>query len=164
VRRVTDFGSNPAWSPDGQRIVFCTEEVLSPYNTSSTSAIWTVDVNGGAPTKIEDDVSAYQPAWSPSGRRIAFWQNLQGQRDLATIPATGGPRVMVASDAALDWAPVWSPDGRFLYFASDRSGSMGIWRIAVDEASGRPLGAPELIAAGADVAMVCRTCPPAAHR
>jgi len=153
ARRLTDFGSNPAWSPDGQHIVFCSEEVISPYATYSNSRLWTVDLNGGAPTKIEDDVSAYQPAWSPSGRRIAFWQNMQGQRDLATIPASGGPRVMVTSDEAVDWAPVWSPDGRFLYFASDRGGSMGIWRIAIDEASGRPLGAPEVIAAGADVAM-----------
>jgi Tol biopolymer transport system component len=60
---------------------------------------------------------------------------------------------MVTSDVAVDWAPVWSPDGHFLYFASDRGGSMGIWRIAIDEASGRPQGAPEVIAAGADGSM-----------
>jgi Tol biopolymer transport system component/tRNA A-37 threonylcarbamoyl transferase component Bud32 len=153
ARRLTDFGSNPAWSPDGQHIVFCTEEVISPYATYSNSTLWTVDLNGSGPTKIQDEVSAYQPAWSPSGRRIAFWQNVQGQRDLATIPASGGPRVMVTSDVAVDWAPVWSPDGHFLYFASDRGGSMGIWRIAIDEASGRPQGAPEVIAAGADGSM-----------
>src|SRR5262249_15489206 len=52
-----------------------------------------------------------------------------------------------------DWAPVWSPDGRFLYFASDRGGSMGIWRIAIDEATGRSGGAPEPVAAGVDVSM-----------
>lgn len=61
--------------------------------------------------------------------------------------------MLVTSDAAVDWAPVWSPDARFLYFASDRGGSMGIWRIAIDEASGRATGAPEPIAVGVDVAM-----------
>jgi serine/threonine protein kinase/Tol biopolymer transport system component len=153
TRRLTDFGSNPAWSPDGQRIVFCTEEVRTAYNTFTESTLWSVDVNGGTPTKLDVDVAAFQPAWSPSGQRIAFWTNTNGQRDLGTIAAAGGQRVMVTSDAAVDWAPAWSPDGRFLYFASDRGGSMGIWRIAVDESSGRATGLPEPIAASVDVAM-----------
>jgi Tol biopolymer transport system component len=153
ARRLTDFGSNPAWSPDGQRIVFCTEEVRTAYNTFTESTLWSVDVNGGTPTKLDVGVAAFQPAWSPSGQRITFWTNSNGQRDLGTIAAAGGQRVMVTSDAAVDWAPVWSPDGRFLYFASDRGGSMGIWRIALDESSGRATGAPEAIAAGVDVAM-----------
>jgi serine/threonine protein kinase/Tol biopolymer transport system component len=152
VRRLTDFGSNPAWSPDGLRIVFCTEEVKSAYTREVVSPLWVVDVNGGAPTKI-DEGDAVQPMWSPSGRRIAFWQAVKGQRDLATIPATGGPHVLVTSDAAVDWAPVWSPDGRFLYFASDRGGAMGIWRIGIDEASGQPTGGPEPAAVGVDVSM-----------
>ncbi len=29
VRRLTDFGYNPAWSPDGKEIVCATEEVFS---------------------------------------------------------------------------------------------------------------------------------------
>jgi Tol biopolymer transport system component len=38
---------------------------------------------------------------------------------------------------------VWSPDGRYLYFSSDRAGSMNLWRIRIDEASGKPRGVPE---------------------
>ncbi len=152
VRRLTDFGSNPAWSPDGQRIVFSTEEVGSAYSRGDLSTLWTVDVSGGQPVKLEAD-DAIQPAWSPSGSRIAFWVTLSGQRDLVTIPATGGPRVHVTKDVATDWAPVWSPNGKFLYFASDRGGSMGIWRIGIDEASGRPTSAPEPVAVGVDIAM-----------
>jgi Tol biopolymer transport system component len=152
VRRLTDFGSNPAWSPDGLHVVFSTDEVGSVYARTSDSELWTVDLGGGAPVKIEDG-DAVQPAWSPSGRRIAFWRSRNGQRDLATIPAAGGTQVLVTSDAAADWAPVWSTDGQFLYFASDRGGSMGIWRIGIDEKSGRPTTEPKPIAAGVDVAM-----------
>jgi len=153
VRRLTDFGSNPAWSPDGRRIVFGSEEVSSPYRTGTKSTLWTVDVAGGGLSKVDSGVWAYQPAWSPSGRRIAFWARVNDQRDLATVPAADGSRVMVTSDPALDWAPVWSPDGRFLFFASDRGGSMGIWRIAVDESSGRAAGPPKPIAGGVDVSL-----------
>ena len=103
--------------------------------------------------KIVADGDAIQPAWSPSGSRIAFWQNVQGQRDIVTVAAGGGARVPVTSDAATDFAPIWAPDGRHLYFASDRGGSMGIWRIGIDESSGRTSSEPEPIAIGVDVSM-----------
>ena len=45
----------------------------------------------------------------------------------------------------MDWNPVWSPDGRHLYFASDRGGSMNLWRVPIGEESGQVLGDPEPI-------------------
>ena len=51
----------------------------------------------------------------------------------------------VTKDAASDWNPVWSPDGKFLYFFSDRSGSTNLERVAIDEATGTPLGEPQSI-------------------
>ncbi len=155
TRRLTSFGANPAWSPDGKRIVFGSEEVNSPYSTSNSGALWTVETSGGEPRQLDPrgQGDAYQPAWSPSGVRIAFWSSTNGQRDLETIPSGGGARAKVTNDVAVDWAPIWSPDGRFLYFASDRGGAMGIWRIAVDEVSGRAAGAPQPVASGVDVSM-----------
>jgi Tol biopolymer transport system component len=43
--------------------------------------------------------------------------------------------------------PVWSPDGRWLYYLSNRSGSMNLWRISIDEATGVPHGAPQPLSA-----------------
>jgi Tol biopolymer transport system component len=151
-RRLTDFGFHPAWSPDGTRIAFSTEELLSPYSRGSNSSLWVVEVAGGAPRKI-DDGDAAQPAWSPSGARIAFWAVHGGQRDLYTVPAGGGARVPVLEDAAVDWSPAWSPDGRYLYFSSDRGGAMNLWRMGIDEASGRAHGSPEPVTAGVQASL-----------
>jgi Tol biopolymer transport system component len=149
ARRLTDFGFHPAWSPDGRRLVFCTEAVVSAGARFTKSALWVVDATGGAPTKLFDG-DAVQPAWSPSGARIAFFTATGDtrQRDIHTIDSTGGSELAVTNDAALDWTPAWSPDGRWLYFASDRGGSMGIWRVAIDEKSGRPSGSPEPVTNG----------------
>jgi Tol biopolymer transport system component len=49
----------------------------------------------------------------------------------------------LTNGAARDWNPIWSPDGKFVYFASDRGGSMNLWRIAIDETSGEKQGEPE---------------------
>ncbi|HYN10068.1 MAG TPA: protein kinase [Vicinamibacterales bacterium] len=151
-RRLTVFGGNPAWSPDGKQIAFATETVDLPYSRANISQLWVVDLTGGAPRKIHDE-DAVQPKWSPSGKRIAFWAVVGGQRDLATVAADGRDRVAVTKDAALDWGPEWSPDGRWLYFASDRGGFMGLWRIAMDEATGRPTGQPEPVSAGVEATM-----------
>lgn len=90
--------------------------------------------------------------FSPAGRRmgrIAYWGFPPGrtQRDIWTIAVDGtGGAVPVTSDVAIDWNPVWSPDGRFLYFSSDRAGSMNLWRVAIDEETGRVLRDPEALA------------------
>ena len=147
VRRVTDFGFNPAWSPDGGRLAFATEAVDDPYMRAAVSALWTVDLQSGEPKRLLD-IDAVQPSWSPDGKRIAFWSNLGGQRDISTVAATGGDAVPVTLDAHTDWSPTWSPDGRWLYFSSDRGGSMDLWRVAIDSSSGEIGGEPERVTGG----------------
>ena len=147
VRRVTDYGFDPAWSPDGKEIAFATEEVGEPSSRLSDSALYVVDVGGGSPRRVLE-ADAVQPSWSPSGERIVYWRNIGGQRDIYTIAAGGGTPIALTNDPAIDWSPVWSPDGRFIYFSSDRGGVMNLWRIGVDQSSGRPRGLPEPVTAG----------------
>ena len=150
VVRLHDSGYRPAWSPDGTRLVVASADFEVPSARPSRSELWVIEVAGGAARKIFDG-DAVQPAWSPSGRRIAFWAipPVSGQRDIWTIPAEGGEPVAVTNDAPLDWNPVWAPDGTHLYFSSQRGGSMNLWRVAIDEATGATQGTPEPVTFGA---------------
>jgi eukaryotic-like serine/threonine-protein kinase len=142
VRRIADFGYNPSWSPDGRRIVVSTEAGNNPTGRGTTASLWVVEVQTGERKKIYDG-DAVMPRWSPNGHRIAFWglpMLDSGQRDILTIPADGGEAVPVTSDPHLDWSPAWAPDGKFLYFASDRGGSMNLWRAPIDEVTGKVTG------------------------
>ena len=149
VRRISDFGYNPSWSPDGSQIVCSTEPVgMSPRGRGTRSELWIIDVKSGVKRLLTRELSPAQPSWSPHGNRIAFWfVDANAQRDIATIdPSAPKERaVPLTHDAAVDWIPMWAPDGRSIYFGSDRGGTMGLWRIAVDERSGKPQGEPQQI-------------------
>jgi Tol biopolymer transport system component len=147
VRRLTDTGFDPAWSPDGKHLAFATEEARDPSSRLTVSTLYVVDAAGGAPRKIVEG-DAIQPSWSPSNDRIVYWSNTGGQRDLFTVAAAGGTRVQLTNDPAIDWCPVWSSDGRFVYFSSDRGGAMNLWRIAVDQSSGKATSPPTPVTTG----------------
>src|SRR5262245_16956148 len=154
MKRLTNSGSNPSWSPDQKEIVYSSEAVgTNPMGRGVGARLWVVNVATGA-TRQLTEMDGVQPNWSPHGQRIAFWAIPEGgsQRDIWTIPAEGGKPVQVTNDAAVDWNPVWAVDGRYIYFSSDRAGTMNLWRIRVDETSGEPSGAPEPLTTPATVA------------
>jgi eukaryotic-like serine/threonine-protein kinase len=145
-RLLINFGFNPAWSPDGKEIVCAEIPVESSSRGQTRSRLSIVNTLTGE-SRLLFAGDAVQPNWSPNGRRIAYWSYNEetSQRDIWTIPAQGGEPVAVTSDDKVDFNPVWSADGRQLYFISSRNGAMALWRVAIDEESGKVKGEPQIV-------------------
>jgi len=149
VRRIADIGHNPTWSPDGRHILVASESITRPEDRMATeSVLREIDYATGEKRLLYKG-DAVQPRWSPNGHRIAFWSiDSQGGRHIYTIPAgvpdgTNPAAVRVTDAGFVNWNPVWSPAGDAIFFSSFRKGIMGIWRVRVDEGSGKVLSRPE---------------------
>ena len=152
VRLVVAGCHHPSWSPDGREIVCSTAGRDEPTTRNIVpSALWIANVETGEKRFLcEND--AMQPSWSPNGDRIAFWfmPPNAGRSDIATISRNGGDIEVITKDASTNWNPVWSRDGKFLYFASDRSGNMSFWRVAIDEKTGKVQAEAEAVSTPAN--------------
>ena len=156
VRRVAAVGYHPDWFPNGLRLVFATEGAPFPESIAATSSeIRAVGLDGGEPAPLVSGYYASAPRVSPRGLRIAYWAMRQdalaerSNRDIWTVNADGSMPVRLTTHEANDWNPVWAPDGRAIYFLSNRAGSMNVWRIAIDEATGLATGVPQPVTAPA---------------
>ena len=147
-RRVAGEGTHPDWSPDGTRLVAATEQVADPYSRQTDSRLFIVDVASGTTRDLPVNEDGVGPRWSPDGRRILYWNEIDGQRDLWTIPVDGGTPTAITLDIHTDWEPLWAEDGRAVYFHSDRGGSIDLWRVAIDPATGEPTGEPTPLTIG----------------
>lgn len=149
-RRLTSTGHHPTWSPDGKMIAYSTgwTHWLPSYGPAGQNELWIVELDSGEAQMVYGG-DALDPAWSPGGHRIAFAATSRdgSTRDVFTIPPTGGRPTRVTGHEADDWYPTWSAAGDALYFVSDRAGTRGLWRVAIDERTGAPRGPAEVIAA-----------------
>jgi Tol biopolymer transport system component len=126
------------WTAPG-RLVW---QVLSPDGSAAIESM--TPANGVIQEAARLADGATRVATSPDGRWIAF--DVPGgddgvRRDVLVVPVGGGVPVSAAEDGGL---PVWTADGQHLLFLSDRTGTTGLWAVAMID--GRPAGEPKLIA------------------
>lgn len=123
------------WSPDGKAVL-----------AGITGGLDLVSVSDGAMSALEAPRGAIQGRFSPDGRWIVYQRNAGEDspgRDIFLIATDGGRETPLVEHPGEDLVLGWAPDGKRILFASDRTGLMSIWVIAVE--GGTPRGAPELV-------------------
>lgn len=112
-------------SPDGTTLV------VSDHIRPRGCLIYTLPIEGGAPTPVTETPGTYWHGWSPDGARMAYCGLRQGRFDIYTIPCCGGDEVKL-TDGGHNDGPDYSADGHWIWFNSDRTGYAQIWRMRVD--------------------------------
>ena len=96
------------------------------------SIIYTVPVKGGTPKQITPRGPSYLHSWSPDKKTLLFTGQRDGDFNIYSVPAAGGPEVRLTDAQGLDDGPEYSPDGKYIYFNSARDGNMRIYRMKAD--------------------------------
>ena len=142
VLRGMDAEVSPVdWSADGQRLLAIVERQGLPLEFAIVST-----ANGAMRALSGMPERAQGVSLSPDGRFVAF-----------AVPQSDNPRVrdvhVLAIDRGEEWPlvrhpandlyPLWSPDGDRVFFASDRTGALGLWAVHV--ANGHAIAEPEVV-------------------
>jgi TolB protein len=110
--KVDDGG--PAWSPNGDRLVF------HRFPGDGTGAdLFTVRVNGRGERNLtrSPGIGDLHGVWSPDGREILFMRDDSGsENDIATIRPDGSNLQTLTATDTDEEGPDWSPDGKRIVF------------------------------------------------
>ena len=128
IHQVT-YGENlddePAWSPDGQKIVFVREIISTGYID-----IYMKNINiSGPATRITNDLNLdYGPCWLPDGTKIAYSSTRNGIygtwiKDIETMEET------YLSDGVY---PCWSLEGDFIALNKGSGSEWNVWKRYVN--------------------------------
>jgi TolB protein len=111
-----DVITTPAWSPDGDRIVF------TSYR-SGNADLWSYSFGSSSAAKILSIPGLNSsPAWSPDGGTIALTLSRDGNSDIYLLdPETSGTTRLTLRES-IETSPSFSPTGRQIVYTSDRIG------------------------------------------
>ena len=139
AKQLTDFGSAPAFSPDGLQVAFQSDPLndlsSNVKNALPPSTIWAVSVKGGDPkplTSKGDPAGGHgRPSWSPDGTKVVFDTSDWASSRLACLDFSSGEvKGWSIADGPIS-DPIFSSEGGFVYFSANMNTSLQ--RIAVDD-------------------------------
>ncbi len=148
VHRVYDglasMGAGLSWSPNGQFLAFSESSADNPTR-AAIGLLSLADSSINALTSPPAGSLDHEPAYSPDGNQIAFIRSTVAgvSNDVFVMPSKGGEARRVTFDnRPIMGPPTWTTDGREIVFSSDRSATMGLWRVSAAGGALRPVAGP----------------------
>jgi Tol biopolymer transport system component len=132
-----------AWAPDGKSVL-----ATNFSEHEDTELTWLSTIDGSSRVLRTSNWQVGRAALSPDGRFIAYHVHREPgkpESQILVLASDGSSETIVAPAPGVNESPIWSKDGSRLLFKSDRSGSFGIWSIAMK--NGRGDGAPSRLKA-----------------
>lgn len=122
---------HPAWSPDGNKIVFASNRDGEPE--SKSLEIYVMNVDGSNLQRLtQNDWADGFPSWSPDGRQILFTAEQGKNQEIYVMDADGRSLKQLTQDPQDDWMPQWSRKGNLIAFTSKRDGNAEIYVMNPD--------------------------------
>jgi Tol biopolymer transport system component len=116
----------PAYSPDGTRIVFSS-------NRSGNLDLWSLDRATGALRQLTDDPAQdWDPGFTADGRQVIWSSDRSGNLEIWLANADGTGARQLSRDGATAENPTATPDGAWIIYASGHPEKVGLWKIRVD--------------------------------
>ncbi|HEV8332869.1 MAG TPA: CehA/McbA family metallohydrolase [Steroidobacteraceae bacterium] len=122
-----DHTINPAWTPDGKRLVFVSNREIAYGTGDACSAA--ADGAGGMECFLHEETSwRARPEVAPDGRRVLY-SSYQGRQwhQLWLTTLAGDAQLPLTFGEFDATAARWSPDGRRIAYVSNEDGNVSLW-------------------------------------
>ena len=115
-----------SWSPDGQSVVYSSEEQIYTYNVEL----------GTTPRQLTFEGENVRPVFSPDGTRVAFGSAREGTvgRDLfvKNLDDDSPPRSIIALDEVNPWPTQW-PSDTLIVSELGQGGDRDLWMVNLSD-------------------------------
>lgn len=123
----------PAYSPDGQWIVFSS-------NRTGNLDLWKVQVQSGTVVRLTDDASEdWDPAFTPDGKHILWSSARAGHFEIWMADADGTGARQVTHDGVDAENPTSVAGTDWIVYASYNAARAGVWKIKTDGTQAKQL-------------------------
>jgi Tol biopolymer transport system component len=135
VTNMPEGACQPAWSPDGVKLVF-----ISPCRGMDEiyygASLYIINADGSDLMPIGSVPGGdFDPAWSPDGSSIAFTSLRTGQMEIFVMSADDPTSIIQITKGVKSVEarqPAWSPDGSQIVYVVKRFGVYQVWLMNAD--------------------------------